>query len=260
MENLHLTPSEDLQSHPAPTLRPADGPIWATETKDEGVFSSLVGSVRDVFFPVKLPPLVLESQPIAVIDRMAVKRDPKSTAVAVVVHGAIIGLILFLVAQKVHFSAPPKTELIAKLEAPPPMKLPPKATVMGGGGGQKSPTPRSPGTSPQVCSGADHPTQGPPPRAAQNRHRTDGHYAERSKDGEQHLALILACPTPPSSEPARSATAAARESAQATEQALEQAPEATPAEVPCASVAASPRPSPSPCPTPNFLKKLVRPR
>ena len=162
MENLHLTPSEDVQSHPAPTLRPADGPIWTTETKEEGVFASLVSSVRDVFFPVKLPPLVLESQPIAVVDRMAVKRDPKSTAFAVVAHAAIIGLILYLVAQKVQFSAPPKKELVANLEAPPPMKLPPKATIMGGGGGQKSPTPVAQGRLPKFAQEQITPPKAPP--------------------------------------------------------------------------------------------------
>ena len=55
----------------------------------------MVQSFRDVFFPEKLPPLVLESQPIAVDNPMDVKRDPKSTAVAVVVH-ALIFLLIFI--------------------------------------------------------------------------------------------------------------------------------------------------------------------
>ncbi len=163
METITLIPvDEGTTSHAAPALRPADGPIWKAEVKEEGVFASLVSSVRDVFFPVKLPPLVLESTPIAVIDRMAVKRDPKSTAVAVVLHAAVIGLILYLVAQKVQFAAPPKTELITALEAPPPMKIPPKANVMGGGGGQKSPTPVAQGRLPKFAQEQITPPKAPP--------------------------------------------------------------------------------------------------
>jgi len=40
-----------------------------------------VGNLRDVFFPVKLPPLVLESKPIPVVDRMATKQDPAGDSV-----------------------------------------------------------------------------------------------------------------------------------------------------------------------------------
>ncbi len=49
--------------------------------KEEGVFTSLWSSIRDVFFPVKLPPLVLESKPIAVVDRMKMKQNPPATAI-----------------------------------------------------------------------------------------------------------------------------------------------------------------------------------
>ncbi len=41
-------------------------PIWV----------DLWESIRDVFFPVKLPPLQLTSKPIPVPDRMAVKANP----------------------------------------------------------------------------------------------------------------------------------------------------------------------------------------
>jgi protein TonB len=161
MANSILIPTEDVQEHAAPVLRPADEPIWGKPVEEEGVFASLANSVRDVFFPVKLPPLVLESKPVAVVDRMAVKRDPKSTAVAVVLHGVVIGLILFLVAKKVTFSAPAKT-LVTNLEAPPPMKLPPKANLMGGGGGQKTPTPAAAGRLPKIAPETIVPPKAPP--------------------------------------------------------------------------------------------------
>ena len=162
MANSTLIPTEELQEHAAPVLRPADEPIWGTPVEEEGIFASLVSSVRDAFFPVKLPPLVLESQPIAVVDRMAVKRDPKSTAVAVVLHALVIGLIFYLVAKKVQFSAPQKPALLTNLEVPPPIKMPPKATTMGGGGGQKSPAPAAQGRLPKFAPETIVPPKAPP--------------------------------------------------------------------------------------------------
>src|ERR1700743_1692178 len=64
--------------------------------KKNNPFTSLVQSFRDVFFPEKLPPLVLESKPIAVDNPMDIKRDPKSTAVAVAVHARIFLLIIWI--------------------------------------------------------------------------------------------------------------------------------------------------------------------
>ena len=162
MANSTLIPEEDMELHAPPALRPADGPIWRQPEAEVGIFGSLVQSVRDTFFPEKLPPLVLQSTPIAVVDRMAVKRDPKSTAVAVVLHAIAIGLIFYLLAKKVAFSAPPKQELVANLEAPPPMKIPPKATIMGGGGGQKSPTPVAQGRLPKFAQEQITPPKAPP--------------------------------------------------------------------------------------------------
>ena len=161
MENLSLVPHEDDSRHAAPVLRPADAPLWGKQAEEVGVFGSLIESFRDVFFPAKLPPLVLESKPVAVIDRMAVKRDPKSTAVAVVLHALVILLIGFLVAKKVQFSAPPN-KILTSLEAPPPMKMPPKANVMGGGGGQKSPTPVAQGRLPKFAQEQITPPKAPP--------------------------------------------------------------------------------------------------
>jgi len=161
MENISLVPPEDGSEHPAPVLRPADEPLWGKHAEEVGIFESLVESFRDIFFPKKLPPLVLESKPIAVVDRMAVKRDPKSTAVAVVVHALVILLIAYLVAKKVQFSAPPP-KLLTNLEAPPPMKAPPKANVMGGGGGQKSPTPVAQGRLPKFAQEQITPPKAPP--------------------------------------------------------------------------------------------------
>lgn len=198
MANTVLTPPPEIDpNHEGPTLRPADAPHLSEETEgsmwsslfsnlrdafstkkeaplqleskpvesdlilhEEGVLASLWSSVRDVFFPVKLPPLQLESQPVAVVDRMKVKRDPTSTAIAVVLHGLVILLIAFLVAKKVKFAAPAKHQVVAEVTVPP--MAPIKAKAMGGGGGQRGPTPVTKGTPPKFADRQIVPPKAPP--------------------------------------------------------------------------------------------------
>lgn len=196
MANITVIPPETEPDKPAPVLRPADEPHLAKETdgsmwvslisnirdafrrpeaplhldsrpadndliiREEGVWSSLWGSVRDVFFPEKLPPLQLESKPIAVVDRMKVKRDPVSTAIAVVVHGLAILLIAFLLAKKVKFSAPVKLEAVTDVSIPP--MAPMRAKSMGGGGGQRGPTPVTKGSPPKFAETQIVPPKVPP--------------------------------------------------------------------------------------------------
>lgn len=128
--------------------------------REEGILASLWGSVRDVFFPVKLPPLQLESKPIAVVDRMKVKRDPTSTAIAILLHGVVILLVIFLVAKKVKFAAPVKAVQVTDVTIPP--MAPMKAKAMGGGGGQRGPTPVTKGTPPKFAEQQIVPPKAPP--------------------------------------------------------------------------------------------------
>ncbi len=141
-------------------LRGGVSPHW-TEIKEESVFGSLWASVRDVFFPAKLPPLVLESQPVAVVDRMAVKRDPKSTAIAVVLHILVIGLIAWMLAKHISMGTKAVTTLVPVDISVPPM-APPKAKSMGGGGGQRGPTPVTKGTPPKFADTQIVPPKAPP--------------------------------------------------------------------------------------------------
>ena len=157
-----LTPPEAPNERDAPVLRGGDAPHWS-ETKEENVFTSLVESFRDVFFPTKLPPLELESKPIPVIDRMAVKRDPKSTAIAVVLHILAIALIAWLLAKGVKMAAPQVTKLVTPIELPvTPPRAPVKAQTMGGGGGQRGPTPVTKGRMPKFADTQIVPPKAPP--------------------------------------------------------------------------------------------------
>ncbi len=128
--------------------------------QEEGTLASLWSSVRDVFFPVKLPPLQLESQPIAVVDRMKVKRDPTSTAIAVVLHGLVILLIAFLLAKNIKFAAPAKQVVVTDVTMPP--MAPVKTQAMGGGGGQHDTTPVTKGTPPKFADTQIVPPKAPP--------------------------------------------------------------------------------------------------
>lgn len=192
-----MIPHENEPEHEAPELRPAEAPHLNEETegsmwtslfenlrdtfsskkeaplqleskpvesdlliKEEGTFASLWSSIRDVFFPVKLPPLQLESKPIAVVDRMKVKRDPTSTAIAVVLHGLVILLIAFLLAKKIKFAAPVKVPVVTEVTMPP--MAPVKAQAMGGGGGQHDTTPVTKGTPPKFAEQQIVPPKAPP--------------------------------------------------------------------------------------------------
>ena len=111
------------------------------------------------FFPVKLPPLVLESKPIPVIDRMKTKQDPRATAASVAIYALMIGLIAWAVKEHVPFVKHAAMQL-TQLAAPPEM---PKAKdVMGGGGGQRGATPVSKGQPPKFARIQITPPKAPP--------------------------------------------------------------------------------------------------
>jgi periplasmic protein TonB len=198
MPNSFLTPPpENDPEKKSPTLHPADAPHLNEETdgsmwtslianlkdafskskeeplqleskpiathliiKEEGVFTSLWASVRDVFFPVKLPPLVLESKPIAVVDRMKTKQNPLATGSAVAIYALLILLIFWLIRKHVQFAAPVKAMQVTELNIPP--QAPPKADRMGGGGGQRGPTPVTKGTPPKFADTQIVPPNKPP--------------------------------------------------------------------------------------------------
>ncbi|MGI4855066.1 MAG: energy transducer TonB [Janthinobacterium lividum] len=136
------------------------------ELQSKGPFASLVENFRDAFFPEKLPPLVLESQPIAVVNRMDVKRDPKSTAVAVGVHALIILLIFWISSRviKVVNATKPKVAEITFEQPPPPQPIlkVPSPKPMGGGGGAHDIAPVTQGRLPKFSPTPIVPPSNPP--------------------------------------------------------------------------------------------------
>jgi protein TonB len=127
---------------------------------EEGVLASLWSNLRDVFFPVKLPPLVLESKPIAVVDRMEMHQDPKATWSAIGIYIALALLFIFWGARKIQQFQTQKTLQLIALTTPPPMA--PAKDTMGGGGGQRGPTPVTKGQLPKFADQQITPPKAPP--------------------------------------------------------------------------------------------------
>jgi protein TonB len=130
------------------------------EIKEEGVFTSLISSVRDIFFPEKLPPLVLESTPIAVPDRMATKMSRESIALSIGFYVLLFLLLLLLIKNHVQLIKEHAPTLIS-LNAPPP-PVAPAAQRMGGGGGAHDVAPVTKGAPPKLAQTQIVPPKAPP--------------------------------------------------------------------------------------------------
>lgn len=148
MGNLAYTPSEiepddeqfrESGSHPAPApprLRLVSKPLLVAQpVPEQSILKSLLGNVRETFFPAKEPPLVLTSRPIAVADPMAVKRSPASSAVSAVVHVAILALIAWLVYEAHQHVVVTHTAKVTPIVIPFIPITQPTPKPMGGGGG-----------------------------------------------------------------------------------------------------------------------------
>jgi len=92
-------------------------------------------SIRDVFFPPKLPPLQLTSKPIPVPDRMKVKANPVAIGTSAFVNGAILAIVLFFVGRQVMKAIDKKETATAIDVGDFKLMGPKKADTAGGGGG-----------------------------------------------------------------------------------------------------------------------------
>ena len=69
---------------------------FGVPVEEKPIWVDLYESIRDIFFPPKLPPLKLTSKPIPVPDRMAVKRNPWAFGLSVTVNVGLATLCLFI--------------------------------------------------------------------------------------------------------------------------------------------------------------------
>jgi periplasmic protein TonB len=118
--------------------------------EEKPIWVGLWESVRDVFFPVKLPPLQLTSKPIPVPDRMAVKANPWAIGISSTVNLSILLLVLFFLGRQIVKSVKPgllATNIdVSDYNAP---KDPTKAGG-GGGGGDRSMIDANKGKLPEI--------------------------------------------------------------------------------------------------------------
>lgn len=129
---------------PAPTANaPAAEPygheldaLLGKAFEEKPVWTTLYESVRDVFFPVKLPPLVLTSKPIPVPDRMAVKANPWAIGISTTVNVGIVLVAIWLGYKLVrNIVKPPTTQVTSVDVGTFDLKAPKAGQAAGGGGG-----------------------------------------------------------------------------------------------------------------------------
>jgi protein TonB len=139
----------------------ADVLVLAGGLSSESIFASLWNGIRERLFPRRLPPLVLESRPVAVTDRMTVDGNYSSTAYAVAVHAMVIFLIGFVVRAQIRDVDPVRGMVTPLIE--PVLHITAKsAERAGGGGGQPGETPVSRGHLPKLAEQQIVPPMQPP--------------------------------------------------------------------------------------------------
>jgi periplasmic protein TonB len=103
--------------------------------EEKPIWTGLYESIRDVFFPPKLPPLELTSKPIPVPDRMKVKANPWAIGSAIVVNGLILAAVLYFGARVIIQQIQKKQEAATNIDVGTFKFMGPKGAQAGGGGG-----------------------------------------------------------------------------------------------------------------------------
>jgi protein TonB len=101
--------------------------------EEKPIWAELWESIKDVFFPRKLPPLELTSTPIPVPDRMAVKPNPWAIGISTTVNVGILLIVLFFVGKKIIETVKPN--LLATNIDVGVYNAPANINKAGGGGG-----------------------------------------------------------------------------------------------------------------------------
>ena len=134
MENEASMSNTDTQAAAVTDAHEFDG-FTGKAFEEKPIWIGLYESIRDVFFPVKLPPLELTSTPIPVPDRMAVKPNPWAIGIATFVNLSILGILIFLGVKTIINAVTKPNENVTKVDVPTEFKAPKRAVAAGGGGG-----------------------------------------------------------------------------------------------------------------------------
>jgi TonB family protein len=133
-KNLFIQPDSESQAAAATVGDYELDVTFGTPLEEKPIWADLYESIRDVFFPPKLPPLELTSKPIPVPDRMAVKMNPVAVGLGAFVNISILLVVIFFVGKAIvkQIQAPALTSTDIDVGE---FKAPEAANKAGGGGG-----------------------------------------------------------------------------------------------------------------------------
>ena len=131
-----MQPDTDSQAAAASVAGGCDlNMAFGIALEEQPIWVGLYESIRDVFFPPHLPPLVLTSTPIPVPDRMAVKPNPWAIGISTGVNLAILGILLFLGVRTIINAVNTPKLTATDVDVSVWQPLAPKAGAANGGGG-----------------------------------------------------------------------------------------------------------------------------
>lgn len=133
MANDVLTQTEPKDDLPSTEGHEFDS-FFGKPFEEKPIWKELYDQVHDVFFPPKLPPLVLTSKPIPVVDPMAVKTNPWAVGTSSFVNLAILAVAIWLGINIIHPPTKPKVDL-TNVDVSDILKAPKMTAPAGGGGG-----------------------------------------------------------------------------------------------------------------------------
>jgi TonB family protein len=133
MENEPSMSNTDTQATALTTGHEFDG-FLGKSFEEKPIWTGLYESIRDVFFPVKLPPLELTSKPIPVPDRMAVKPNPWAIGISSSLNVLILLALIFFGVKKI-IEATQKPVVTPIDISDMNLKAPRANSAAGGGGG-----------------------------------------------------------------------------------------------------------------------------
>src|SRR3569833_1738326 len=99
--------------------------------EEKPIWKELYEQDHDIFFPPNLPPLVLTSKPIPVVDRMAVKTNPWAVGTSSFVNLAILAVAIWLGITIIHPVTKPKVDM-TNVDVSDILKAPKKTAPAGG--------------------------------------------------------------------------------------------------------------------------------
>ena len=129
----HLCQNRNPKSRPS-TGHEFDG-FLGKAFEEKPIWTGLYESIRDVFFPVKLPPLQLTSTPIPVPDRMAVKPNPWAIGISSAVNISLLVLLLVFGVRRIIDTVNERQLHATDIDVGTWQPKAPKAGDANGGGG-----------------------------------------------------------------------------------------------------------------------------